>query len=164
MKNFFKSIHVFLVILCSFNPVFIQNTFAQSSPFDATYNAQCDSRCQGNQLHSYSCGDVKDQNTCNNNYNIQGTTMGEQGLIAGEPYQCVWGQGGGNSCNSLRVSKDGTGVSCKCNKTYANPSKGVPNVNKKCSGDRVNYQGLCYTPCAGSYTMRSAGICTVKGL
>ena len=150
------------MILCFFNPVFIQNSFAQSSPFDATYNAKCDSRCQGNQVRSNWCGDVKDQNTCNNNYIISGTT-GERQMTPGEPYQCVWGQRGANYCQALSAN-NGEGADCKCNKTYANPSKGVPNVNQKCSGDRVNYQGLCYTPCAGSYEMRSAGICTVKGL
>ncbi len=164
MKNYLKSIFVFLVILCSFNTVFIQNSFAQSSPFNATYNAQCDSRCQGNQLHSYSCGNVQDQNTCNNSYIIQGTTLGEQELYAGEPYQCVWAQKSRDTCDSLRVNSDGGNIACKCNKTYANPSKGIPNASQKCSGDRVNYQGLCYTPCAGSYTMKSAGICTLKGL
>jgi hypothetical protein len=160
MKNLVKSLLFFIVTVCSFNIALIQNSFAQS-PFDATYNATCDGRCRGDLNQQPDCRTINDQNTCNNRYIISRSQGYETGLTPDNPYTCVWGQRGGNVCETLRTSND---TPCKCNRTYANPSKGIPDIRQRCSSGRVNYQGLCYIPCDRSYEMRSAGICTVKGL
>jgi hypothetical protein len=159
MKNLFKLI-LFLVIVSSFNTAFAQT----QSETARGRNLNCDSRCQGVLHNQGNCSTIKDQNTCNNRYVFKPYIWWTQA-----PHICNWGTllyyigQTGPVCQELQSDRLHES-DCPCTRTYTNPSKGLPNVNQKCSSGRINYQGLCYTSCLDSYEMISAGICQVKGL
>jgi hypothetical protein len=168
MRKIFRSLLFFLFVAFSFNIVFAQNPISEATIAEE-YKARCDGRCRGSQEPTHKCQSISDENTCNNRYIIErGRGVGMHSGV--EPYTCAWNQSRHRAapqfwpaCAALE-DPENTSNACKCNKTYSNPSKGIPDIRQRCNSGRVNYQGLCYTPCDGSYEMRSAGICTLRGL